>query len=227
MNTPIEQIQKQTTEKPQQMKKKTKQNKQKLIIGASDYEPNQQKPEEKQIEQKPQYPKQKHHVQKKNHQKTHYHNNNNNNTNNNNNNNYHNQQQQPHYYQPNANKMFEVVISSNIMCLFEENSLSCGSFIRRFMDDNGFIALQIFAQLFTCPVESIKNAVKLILQLNKKFVYDNKNMSIGLSPEYPNYSLPAEERIVEIKENELPKYQKKAYEWIMRGSRNVNVSPAH
>ena len=74
-------------------------------------------------------------------------------------------------------------------------------------------------QLFqiSCQLNVIENAAKLTQDVNKKIVYDHKKNAIGLAPNFPNYSLPPEDRILEIKDEEVRKYQRKAQEWIMNG----------
>ena len=62
---------------------------------------------------------------------------------------YHNHQQQQAFNpQMQQQKFLEMSYSYNLSCLMEENSLSAGSFVRKFMDDDGFIKCEIFARIF-------------------------------------------------------------------------------
>ena len=111
-------------------KKGSKRNEQKMIIGATDYKLDHE--EHKEVEQRP-----KQQVQKsKGHQKAR-------------NQGYHqHHQQQINTPQMQQQKFLEMSYSYNLSCLMEENCLSSGSFVRKFMDDDGFIKCEIFAKIF-------------------------------------------------------------------------------
>ena len=118
------------TQQPAQPQKKNKKKKsqEKYIIGASDYKDDQiEQKEEPKPKQHPQRQKQ---TQKKGHQT---------------------QQpahQQQRHQQMNQYRMLEMTYSYHIACLLEENCLSSGSFVRKFMDDDGFIACELLAKIF-------------------------------------------------------------------------------
>ena len=71
----------------------------------------------------------------------------------------------------------------------------------------------------------MEQVAKMTQEINKKIVYNKEKRAVGLSPEFPNYSLPESERVTEIKDDEVKKYQMKAQEWIMRGGSQLSVVP--
>ncbi|EKE41959.1 hypothetical protein ENUP19_0057G0045 [Entamoeba nuttalli] len=118
-------------------------------------------------------------------------------------------------------QLLELNVSYQIACLFEENSLSSGSFIRKFMDDKGFISTEILAKLLACSPENIQNAVEFTQKANSKIIFNASTKSVGLNEKCANYSLPLSERVNKIEDKEVLKYQRKAQEWIMKGSNSL------
>ena len=71
----------------------------------------------------------------------------------------------------------------------------------------------------------MENVANLTQEINKKIVYNKDKKAVGLAPEFPIYSLPESERVTEIKDEEVKKYQQKAQEWIIRGGNKLTVVP--
>lgn len=71
----------------------------------------------------------------------------------------------------------------------------------------------------------MENVAQLTQDINKKIVFNKDTKSVGLAPEFPNYCLPEAERVTEIKDEEVKKYQQKAQEWIYRGGNKLTVIP--
>lgn len=122
------QVEQPTQPSQKKTKKGKKEKKEKIIMGATDYKSEQY--EHKESEPKPKQtqprPKQQHKKGSNPHHQHQYH-------------------QQPQFSQQ---RFLEATYSYNIVCLFEENCLSLGSFMRKFMDDDGFIKCEIFATIF-------------------------------------------------------------------------------
>ena len=108
-------------------KKGSKRNETKLVIGATDYMLDHER-KESEPRQKQHAPKSKSHQKPRNHKYNH--------------------QQQQLNPQMQQQKFLEMSYSYNLSCLLEENCLSAGSFVRKFMDDDGFIKCEIFAKIF-------------------------------------------------------------------------------
>ena len=71
----------------------------------------------------------------------------------------------------------------------------------------------------------MESVAQLTHEVNKKVVFNKDKKAVGLAPEFPNYSLPESERVTEIKDEEVKKYQQKAQEWIIKGGSKLTVGP--
>ncbi|ELP92090.1 hypothetical protein EIN_379770 [Entamoeba invadens IP1] len=114
----------------------------------------------------------------------------------------------------------EITLSHNILCLFDEDSLASGSFVRRYMDDNGFVSVVILSKMLGFPPESFPQAVEVCKRFNSKITMSADNTAVGLGENSNNYALPLSERITHIDDSQstLMKLQAKTKEKILRNA---------
>ncbi|KAL7712736.1 hypothetical protein QTN25_009567 [Entamoeba marina] len=126
-------------------------------------------------------------------------------------------QQQHQGYDQNSTMI--TYVSNNLYFIFNEDALSKGCFIRKFMDENGFIKVDVLRELLNVPDNDL--IIKGCQQVDKLKLNDDET-GVGLKEGTDIWVEEESKRITDLKTIKLDKYRMKVFKLVNNGIQDYN-----